>query len=239
MNNVPHNPSQEKESALDMAQRFARKGAALTKSIPSAHLPAVPVFALDPYVELIRRLMIPGSQLLVGGVDRIDLALTPDSYTAYVKANANCNLYFLGGIPPEVGLVRANDEQVRKKNYFVIDVDVRELRKKEGKEISDDEIKELGHWCYGTLATHPFLSEWSYIIFSGNGLHLWYIGDPTDIYSPEHWKHGMKFILEEFEKHTKLTPDWSCVNVSKLIRVPGSFNNKNGRHTKVEILCAQ
>ncbi len=193
----------------------------------------------DPYVELIRRLIIPGYQLLAGGVDRVDCALTHETYPSYVQANENRDLYILGGVPVALGLVRVGDVGVKKKNYFPIDIDVRELWKKEGKEISDDEIKDLGRWCAGALADHAFLCEWSYIVFSGNGIHIWYIGDPAPVYSPEHWKHGMKFILGEFEKHTKLIPDWSCVNVGKLFRLPGSFNNKNGGHVKVEILCAQ
>lgn len=234
-------PVQGKESAFKTVMAIANgKGA----PAPVSDLPPPPASPVPPpddevYRELIRRLVIPGYQLLAGEADRVTINLTPEKYPAFLAANADKDIFLVGGVISEIGLTRASDAHIKKKNYFVIDIDVREFMKKEGTEIADEDIRDLGRWCAGALSNHPFLSEWSYIVFSGNGIHTWYIGDVDDIFAPENWKQGMKFILDQFEKHTKLVPDRSCVNVSKLIRVPGSYNNKHGRHVKVEILCAQ
>ena len=188
---------------------------------------------------LIRRLIIPNRSLLAGEANHVTTILTAENYREFLAANTTKNLYIVGGADPSKGLYRATDGDIHGKNYCFIDIDVREQWKKEGKEISDEEIKELGHWLIGALADHPFLKLWSYISFSGNGLHVWFMGAVAPVMSVDDWKLGMKHIFTEFEKHTKLVPDYSCGNVSKLIRLVGSYNNKNGKHVATEILASQ
>jgi hypothetical protein len=191
------------------------------------------------YDDFVRRLTIAGYSLLAGKADRVEIALTPVNYRDYLAANPAKDLYIVGGVDTAIGLRRSGDKDIRMKNYFVIDVDVRNLWKAQKQEITDEEIKELGHWLVGALSDHPHLSKWSYIVYSGNGIHIWYIGEPVAVKSIENWRHGMQHIHREFEKHTKLAPDESCVSVGWLFRLPGSFNNKKGRHTLVEILHFQ
>lgn len=190
--------------------------------------------------RFIDRLCIPGCSLQAGEANRVIVNnLDPAGYRALITKNQKDNLYIIGGVDPSVN-GRATDADVHSKNYFVIDIDVREAEKKDGRKITDDEIKELGRtWFPGALENHPFLSLWSHIVFSGNGIHIWYIGKITPIRSVEKWSRGVQYILCEFQKHTKQEPDYSCTNVSRLIRLPGSYNNKGGRQVRTEILVSQ
>jgi hypothetical protein len=154
------------------------------------------------------------------------------NYWHLVQRNAYRDLYFLGGVDPKTNLQRASDENVKQKNHFFIDLDLRT----QNPEITDTEIKEVGHSLEGVLAKHSYLNNWRYICFSGNGIHIHYFGDPVPLTSYEHWREGMKHLISSFEKHTGMEADKGCINAARLCRLPGSWNNKNGKHTHVEIL---
>lgn len=193
----------------------------------------------ETYTAFVADLLIPDCILQAGTAKTVDILLTPENYRSFVEAHPEHDLYFLGGVDPLRKMERARDEDVRKKGHFFIDLDIRAQWKKEGSEIGDGEIKELGEWLAGALAEHPFLGKWRYIVFTGNGLHVHYFGGPVDVRSTEHWREGMTRLLETFEKVTKMMPDKGCTNAARLCRLPGSFNNKDWRHVPVEILLAR
>jgi len=163
--------------------------------------------------------------MIVGAIDH-------RNYWRFVQTNADKDLYFLGGVDPQRGRERARDEDVKQKNHFFIDLDLRT----QNPEITDGEIKEVGHTLEETLANHSFLGRWRYICFSGNGLHIHYFGDSVPLTSLEQWREGMKHLISTFEKHTGMEADKGCINAARLCRLPGSWNNKNSKHVHTEIL---
>ena len=177
-------------------------------------------------------LQINGCIVQAGMVNMIVGAIDHRNYWRFVQTNADKDLYFLGGVDPQRGRERARDEDVKQKNHFFIDLDLRT----QNPEITDGEIKEVGYSLKETLAKHSFLGRWRYICFSGNGLHIHYFGDPVPLTSLEHWREGMKHLINTFEKHTGMEADKGCINAARLCRLPGSWNNKNSKHVHTEIL---
>ncbi len=184
------------------------------------------------YEAFIRDLQISGCLVQVGMVNMILGAIDHKNYGRFVLTNVDKDLYFLGGVDPLRGRERARDEDVKQKNHFFIDLDLRVKNPL----ISDTDIKEVGYSLEEILAKHQHLCDWRYICFSGNGLHVHYFGNPVPLKSLEHWREGMKNLISTFEKHTGMEADKGCINAARLCRLPGSWNNKNGRHTQVEIL---
>ncbi len=189
----------------------------------------------DNYQTFISDLQIPGCVVQAGMAMTVEKHLTLENFAEYIEANTHKDLYFLAGVNPARDKLRARDMDILMKNHLFIDLD---LRKKESS-ITDTEIKEIGYSLPETLATHPILSQWRYISFSGNGLHIHYFGDPVAIDTPESWKTGMENILRVFTQHTGIQVDSGCTNAARICRIPGSWNNKGGRHTKDEILLTQ
>ena len=191
--------------------------------------PATP----DPYTAFVSDLQIPNCVVQAGlAMNVMGILDHPRNYWYLVQKNSYKDLYFLSGVDPKINLQRASDEDVRQKNHFFIDLDLRT----QNPEITDIEIKEVGHSLEEVLAKHPYLASWRYICFSGNGIHIHYFGDPIPLTSHEHWREGMKHLISTFEKHTGMEADKGCINAARLCRLPGSWNNKNGRHAHVEIL---
>ncbi|MEI8230584.1 MAG: AAA family ATPase [Candidatus Peregrinibacteria bacterium] len=187
------------------------------------------------YSHFIADLLIPSWNVQAGTVKEVEVILNAENYHSFLIAHEGQDLFFLSGVDPVRGMERARDEDVRSKGHFFFDFDIRT----QYPDITDEEIRELGKWFAGALADHPYLSLWRYIVFSGNGIHVHYFGDPVQLVSAEHWREGMRFIMEEVKKHTRMEPDIGCSNAGRLGRLPGSYNHKNGKRTKVEILLAR
>ena len=177
-------------------------------------------------------LLIPDCNIQAGSASKVEIILNETNYRKYLEENPKKDLYFLAGVDPERGMERAGDSHVWKKSHFFLDYDIRTNEKK----ISDEEIKELARWLSRALADHPILHRWRYIVFTGNGLHVHYMGDPVEVKSSEDWQRGMRWLLDQAAAHTQLEPDRGCTNVARLCRLPGSYNNKHDQHTLVEIL---
>lgn len=141
------------------------------------------------------------------------------------------NIFFCCWLKEELD-ARCNDSNIWEKNYFVLDLDIRNNSKEE---ISDEEIKACADILEEALEKTPF-SDWSYIIYSGNWLHLYYIWNPI-LVSPEVYSDWVGYIYKEFERildNPLFTPDYACRNISRIMRIPTSVNQKNW--AKVEIL---
>jgi archaellum biogenesis ATPase FlaH len=169
----------------------------------------------------------------VGSVTDVDILLDGENFGQYLQNNQKKDVFFLGGIDPQQKKKRASDKNVIWKNHFFIDLDIRSQEK----EITDNDIRELTAWVGEALIVEGgALGKWRYIVFSGNGLHIHYFGDPVEIQSIEDWKNGLKGLLMEAKRILKIDPDSGCINPARLCRCPGSYNNKNGAHKLVEIL---
>ena len=154
------------------------------------------------------------------------------------------NIYFLHGITKKDK--RNNDHDLCKKNSFFIDFDIRKyFREKEWNEISDEEIKDIWVDLWKYLKQNPkyWFNQWRWIVFTGNGLHIHYIGDtmavPDEI-TPKEYQAGVSKIYKAFYEYMGVPyfePDWMCRNIGRVARLPWSINQKTGKI--VEIIAEQ
>ena len=66
------------------------------------------------------------------------------------------------------------------------------------------------------LEKHEFLNEWSYVVFSGNGIHIHYIGYEHSGLDKKLYQCAVKRVYREFEKHFScswIVPDGKCSNI--------------------------
>lgn len=143
------------------------------------------------------------------------------------------NLYYLGGVKPVLEKDRAKDIDVSKKNYVYFDFDLR----KEHPDMTDDQIKDVWKWLDALIKEDELLAHWRYVVFTGNGLHLYYFFEPVEVQDKEKWKGGMSILIERMEGLTTEKLDHACCNVSRIARLPGSLNMKSIPGKKVEIIA--
>lgn len=193
--------------------------------------------------SLMDRLLIPGTAMQIGSVNKVNHNINSDSnfdWTKYVDSNKNSDVFFLSGVNP-VTTARAADKDVLKKNYLIIDFDIRTVEEEFGLSCDDERLLKIAYKIKECLDNSPRFKDYYYIINSGNGIHVGYLGncinleDKTAIFSA-----GVQQILNEIEIVAKHKADHSCINPSRIFRLPGSFNNKNSASPKeVKFLAIQ
>lgn len=185
-------------------------------------------------------LVIPGCVVQAGAANNVDTLLTEQNFDSFLAKNQSKDLYFLAGVSSDIGMKRASDKDIKAKGHFFLDFDIRSFWKKAyTEEISDADIQEIGIGIAEAFKGHALLSSWKYFVFSGNGVHFHFVGQPVHTPSPDAWSMGMKSLLKEAESLAGTPPDYNCINLGRICRLPGSYNNKNERHLLVEILESQ
>lgn len=195
--------------------------------------------------QFFKELSLPGCVIQVGNETTVHESLAfptasavEDILTKYRDGN---NLFVLGGVKNDLSrkYVRARDEDVIKKNYFYLDLDIRKNHK--DTVFTDEQIKtETLNWVRDTLgAGSETLKNWRYIVYTGNGLHIYYMGDAIEIPDKEIWSKGLNSLIDEVENAFGEEFDRACVNPSRIARMPGSLNHKSKPPKASEILAFQ
>ena len=191
---------------------------------------------MEKIIQFVKALQIEGCNVQVGTLSTVKFLLTPENVQKCIKLHPGDDLFFLGGVDPKIGSKRAGDKDILKKNHIFIDIDLRKLEH----ELTDEEIKEQAKHFIEVFRGHSFLGNWCYVVFTGNGLHFYYLAkEAVTIKSMELWKRGMESILMEVKKLSSIEPDTGCTNPARLCRLPGSKNHKNGGATLVEFINSQ
>lgn len=124
------------------------------------------------------------------------------------------------------------DSDIVEINRIFIDLDIRKMWKEHAAEvIGDKEILDLSQCLVALMNNHPLFSQWTYVVFSGNGLHVYYIGNHV-VMTPEKYSSMVAMFYEMFDseilaKNASLSmfkTDKSCKNISRLSRLVWSFN---------------
>ncbi len=184
------------------------------------------------------------------------------------------NIFFLWEMdkPKTSGQRNTTDDSITSKKYFAIDLDIRndfvknlmttelwvsenewEENKKNyiksyGNDISDKEIKEWATQIKDGIENHPQFKDRSYIVYTGNGIHIYYVWDYIEPISKQIYKAGVQKIYEEFNLvfENKYWDDWfirtddSTTNIARIFRVPWTKNIKDPKNIKeVQILYEQ
>lgn len=89
------------------------------------------------------------------------------------------------------------------------------------------------------LALKQFVADtgWplpTFIVDSGNGLHLYWV--LTEIMAPDKWRDLAEGMQQLFTKRAFFVDEKITVDTSRVLRVPGSFNYKNGEPIECVLL---
>lgn len=189
------------------------------------------------HTQFYRDLMVPNSLIQVSLKNKVLATFTQniDTLKQFLDEHQDDDIYFLTGVRQETQMSRAKDTDILMKSYIYFDFDLR----KEHPEMTDDDIKSYAETLKDILATDKTLSQWRYIVFTGNGLHVYYVGEPVEIRDRTAWKMGMTRMIEKMEKMTDEKLDDACTNPARLGRAPGTRNQKNSRKNVVEIVGYQ
>ena len=151
-----------------------------------------------------------------------------DTLADFLPKNEDKNLYFVANVDKDKGYVRCSDKDIKVKKYVYFDFDIR----KDHKDKTDEEIKQMGKKFGEDLDSSGY--DWSAIVYTGNGLHVYFIGDSEKI-NIEDYSFGYDCIRQEIEKIVGEKADEACRNVARIARIPCSFNNKTTKK-KVEFI---
>lgn len=158
-----------------------------------------------------------------------------DDLDMFLRQNQNEDIYFCAGVKPATKYARCADADIIKKNYFAIDLDLRDKYP----EISNEEIKNFANVLKAQMSKSEDFKDWSYIVFSGNGIHIYFIGDTISGADLENYKSGVEYFYDRFDNEFGEKPDPACCNLARILRLPTTFNNKHGKHVEVEIIFKQ
>jgi len=153
-------------------------------------------------------------------------------------------VYYLPWVSKQNKMKRNHDRDIIEKNFFVIDLDVRHNIEWE---ITDQDIKDYAWYLETLLFEHKYLSQWRHMVYTWNGIHIYYVWDFIDINTDNFvrkYSLWVQKVYEDFweylDKQKMYEPDYSCKNISRIIRLPWTKNCKDKNNKKdVEILKTQ
>ncbi|MCA9370593.1 MAG: hypothetical protein KC680_01370 [Candidatus Peregrinibacteria bacterium] len=190
----------------------------------------------DAHQHFVHRIDIDGSNAQLSTLMDVVANLTIENAEEAMSKLPDDNIFILNGVRPDKA-GRATDADITLKNCFVLDFD---LAKDEENPRSEADIKNCGRIISDAFRHHPVLGRWTFIVFSGGGLHVWYFGVAQKIESPEHYKHAIADLHHEAKAllpdELQGTLDPACVNVGRLFRMPGTKNYKYDPPRNVEII---
>ena len=148
------------------------------------------------------------------------------------------NVYWLCWVDKEKAQgKRAKDDDIKDKNYFCIDLDIRKAHKEIYLEDCSDEdiIKEGLNFAQNLKEEDEFFWEWRWIVFSWWGLHIYYVWKPTTITSKQ-YSDAVGRIYRKWNEimgNCIYLADMACKNRARIFRLPGSVNQKYGNEVKI------
>lgn len=159
------------------------------------------------------------------------------------KYQKNESIYFLswGNLEKKKEVYhRFKDSEIDTKNYFAIDID---LRSQFDGELENIDIVRTWYQLAEQLKEdHELFWKWSYIVFSWNWLHIYYVWNEYK-FSVQQYKLWMQYIFKMWDSYVLenwydcLVSDHACCNLARILRLPGTINQKNW--AKVRILDEQ
>lgn len=145
---------------------------------------------------------------------------------SFVDAIGKDAMYFLWGVVDNKK--RNKDEDIKKKCYVFVDIDIRSIHKeKTGEILSDEKLNEEIDKILNALKVKDL--DWRrYAIHSGNWLHLYYVGKEAEIDKTIYSKGVQVFYNEINSALEKLgyVCDKVCHNIARISRLPWSMNSR-------------
>lgn len=192
-------------------------------------------------MNLLNDLQIPGAIIQIGEVNR--LCQPDDKLNMFFCANVSDHDPMRsrdnkGGTKHPM-THRASDIDIVHKNYIYFDFDIRKDMEEMGLKIKDSEIKRVAESMADELESRRYFQDWSYIVFTGNGLHIYYIDAEPTLINHDHFSIGYDLMRRKMHTLVGYEPDPACKNPARIARLPGSYNNKGSIPKLVEVVKYQ
>lgn len=136
------------------------------------------------------------------------------------------NVYYIDGVNPDKE-GRASDRDIIAKRAIVFDLDVRKL----APHAKDAEIKnQFLADVLSRLAKSGTLKNVNAIVFTGNGIHLYYVASKDYLCSGKEsiWSLNYSKLAKQLDDilGKEGIVDIACRNLGRVFRLPGTWNNK-------------
>ena len=175
----------------------------------------------------------PNDNIVFRYIDKTGKAWLIDKEKAL--SSRDTNIYFLWWV--RQWAERITDHDIEYTNYIRVDLDIKKwLKQYFNIEATKEDILQCIDELKDLLADNQFFKEWRYIVFSWSGCHLYYVhSNPIKFewqMTPKIWKYAMKRIYAQFdnvlwESYPHLYADEAICNSARIMRMPGSINQKN------------
>ena len=128
---------------------------------------------------------------------------------------------------------RVNDADIALKKYFAIDIDIRKLLfEKTAKIPTDIQLEKTIDKILEIFDNDELLKEYSYVVCSWNGLHIYYIWEERyiDPFIYKSWVWEIYNRVDNLLVPLWLKADWAVRNISTLLRVPWCMNTGRAKY---------
>lgn len=135
------------------------------------------------------------------------------------------NIYFCAWVEKKL-TTRCKDSDIKKKKYFVVDIDARlDHYEKTGEVLTEEQLdKEIAEIL--KKLDSASLLDYSYAVNSWNWLHLYYVGEERE-FDRETYSNWVKFFYEQIDevlKKTNYRCDPATHNLARIMRLPWTIN---------------
>lgn len=146
------------------------------------------------------------------------------------------NIYFCAWLDKK-SQKRCSDDDIKKKRYFVVDLDIRlEYWKKNWKVLTQEELdKEIENIL--KILKDTGLNEYSYVVNSWNWIHLYYCWEEKN-FDKQIYSDWVKRAYEQIDDVLQKTPykcDPATSNLARITRLPWTYNPRK-KEIKWEVI---
>lgn len=145
---------------------------------------------------------------------------------SFADAIGKENMYFLWGVVDNKK--RNKDDDIKKKCYVFVDIDIRSIHKEKTGEIMSDEVLDQEIEKILKALKEKQLDWRRYAVHSGNWLHLYYVGKEAEIDKTTYSK-GVQVFYNEINQALQslgYVCDKACHNIARISRLPWSINSR-------------
>lgn len=199
-----------------------------------------------PYTSQVRALLraihIPGTCVQFSSETTVYGHEDGSMEALYRQYEGSSNLYFLANVPMENKQAtpykrNTKDLHITQRKYTVFDIDLRKLFEGELSLLQEQLMKEAIESITQKLLDHDIFSTFRAIVHSGNGIHIYYTSaEPVPC---TYYSQGYKRIAGQLSSAIGYEVDPACSNPSRIIRLPGSYNQKRQEKPLVSLLVYQ
>ena len=154
--------------------------------------------------------------------------------------NKKDNIYYLWWVRKDLVYSwnnRAKEIDIIEKNYCVIDLDIKNnFKEKYNQQLTkEDIIEEWLNIAENLKYEDDILADFDFIIFSWKWIHIYYFWDYETI-SPDDYSYWVKRLYNRWNNFwwdELYFADPACKNISRILRLPWTINQKNWEECKI------